>query len=451
MNKLGLIIKNEYLTIVSKKSFLLITLLAPIVLPILIISPIIISRSSNKPAYHILVIDKIQKTIIQNDTISFFENKFTSNDKLVFTYCDNVDNGQKYLSEGMYDGVLEIVSTNDIPKIKAFLYYNEEPISVEAQTELQSQCKQILKNSILAVNYNFSKQEIAQVNDPQIGFYTSDLEGSEDNNNPLKSSLGVVLGLLLYIFLFFYAGQITKSICHEKSSRIVEVLLSSVKSIHLFLGKIIAVGLVGITQFILWIGLVFIIILGIKTYSPELFISPEEQQITINQRVITASEVDSFDIQASTNNIVSCLKDINVGLICSVFIIYFICGYLLYGSLFGAVGSVVDSESDSNQFVLPLSLPLLFAMACMPFLIDNPDSSLSLWLSFIPFTSPIAMLLRLPFGVPIWQVGISIAVLVLSIIVAIYCCTKIYRNGILSYGNQHSFKDMFKWISNKDK
>lgn len=446
MNKLWIIIKREYLSKIKKKSFFVMTLLGPILMTLLIVLPVLL-QNSTKERYHIIVVDEIEKTVIENDTISFFKGKFKSNDNLLFEYSDDIKQAQTLLQSGLCDGVLEIVNTNDNPPIKTFLFYADNEPSIEANSDIKEQTKQIFKNSMLRVNYDMSDKDISLINNPKIDFYAKDIRTGENSMSEVKTVLGAIFAFIIYFFIFLFGGQVMKSVGEEKTSRIVEVLASSVKSVYLLFGKIIAVALLGLTQIVLWIVFTLLLIGGVSVAQPDLFSSQEQKEIQINQRVVS---VDSMDLSnADTSFIkeaVQNMQTINFPLVIGVFVIYFILGYLLYASLFGAVGSLLDNDTDNSQFTLPVTVPLIFAIICVPMVMSNPTGDVALWLSMIPFTSPVIMLVRIPFGVPIWQLILSIALMLIFIAGSVMLAAKIYRTGILMYGKNLTWKEIFKWI-----
>ena len=300
------------------------------------------------------------------------------------------------------------------------------------------------------VDYEMTKEDIAMVNDPQIASYITDIRTGRESFSEVKMVLGALLGFMIYFFIFLFGGQIMRSVGEEKTSRIVEVLVSSVKAIHLLFGKIIAVALVGLTQFALWIVLSLILITGVKVAEPDIFKTDSKEEIELSERVVTADKLDTLNMEESTTQTaIQALQSINFPLVLSMFLVYFLLGYLLYGALFGAVGSLVDDDADAGQFTLPITVPLILAIVCLPMVMNDPSSSLSQWLSIIPFTSPLIMLVRIPFGVATWQVLVSVALLIIAIVGSLYVASKIYRSGILMYGKQIKYKDMFKWIRKK--
>ncbi|MBQ9255173.1 MAG: ABC transporter permease [Bacteroidales bacterium] len=449
MNKLWIIIKREYLSRVKKKSFFVMTILGPILMVLLIVLPVLLQKSTQKN-YNIIVVDETQKTVIEGDTISFFAGKYKSNDVLTFQYSKSVEESQQLLKEGLCDGVLEIVSTSDNPPIKAFLFHGETEISLDATTEIKDQTKQIFKNSVLRVNYNMSEQDIKVVNDPKIGFYTKNIDTGEDSSSALKTVLGVILGFVIYFFIFLFGSQVMRSVGEEKSSRIIEVLASSVKSVYLLFGKIIATALLGLTQIALWIVLTFIILGGISLVEPNILQPKEQSTVQISERVVNVDAMDfTQEEPAFIQQAMQEIQSINFPLIISMFVVYFLLGYLLYGSLFGAVGALIDNDTDNSQFTLPVTVPLILAIICVPMVMSDPSGGVAFWLSIIPFTSPIIMLIRLPFGIPVWQLSVSIVLLILTIFLCVWIASKIYRMGILMYGKNFTWKEVIKWFKKK--
>ncbi len=446
MNKLWIIIKREYLSKVKKKSFFVMTLLGPVLMTLLVVLPVLLQNSARE-RYHIIVVDEIEKTLINEDTVSFFKGKFKNNENLLFEYSDNIKEAQELLESGLCDGVLEIVNTNDNPPIKSFLFYADNEPSIDASSDLKEQTKQIFKNSVLRVNYDMAEEDINKINDPKIDFYAKDIRTGENSMSEIKTVLGAVFAFIIYFFIFLFGGQVMRSIGEEKTSRIVEVLASSVKSVYLLFGKIIAVALLGLTQIILWIVLTLLLIGGVSLAQPDLFAPQEQKEIQVAQRVVSVDTLDLNNADSSfAKEAIQNIQAINFPLVVGVFIIYFILGYLFYASLFGAVGALLDNDTDNSQFTLPVTVPMIFAIICVPMVLNNPTGSVAVWLSMIPFTSPVIMLVRIPFGVPVWQLLVSVALMIIFIVAAVWFAGKIYRTGILMYGKNITWKEIFKWF-----
>lgn len=446
MNKLWIIIKREYLSKVKKKSFFVMTILGPILMTLLVVLPSLL-RNSTTERYHIVVVDEIEKSIIEGDTISFFKGKFKNTENLIFSYSDNIEESQKLLLKGECDGVLELANTNDDPPIKSFLFYADNEPSLDANTDIKTQTKEIFKNSVLKVNYDMTNEDIKTINDPKIDFYTKDIRTGEDSQSELKMVLASILAFIIYFFIFLFGGQVMRSVGEEKTSRIVEVLASSVKSVYLLFGKIIAVALLGLTQIFFWIVLTLILIGGVSIAQPDIFKPQEQKEIQLSQRVVNVDAVDfASEGNTFTKQALQTIQNIDFTLIISMFVVYFILGYFLYASLFGAAGALLDNDTDNSQFTLPITIPMIFSIICLPMVFNNPTGSVAVWLSIIPFTSPVIMLVRVPFGIPVWQLILSIVLLLVTIWLSVYFAAKIYRTGILMYGKNITWKEVFKWF-----
>lgn len=446
MNKLWIIIKREYLSKVKKKSFFVMTILGPILMTLLVVLPSLL-RNSTTERYHIIVVDEIEKSIIEGDTISFFKGKFKNTENLIFSYSDNIEESQKLLLKGECDGVLELANTNDDPPIKSFLFYADNEPSLDANTDIKTQTKEIFKNSVLKVNYDMTNEDIKTINDPKIDFYTKDIRTGEDSQSELKMILASILAFVIYFFIFLFGGQVMRSVGEEKTSRIVEVLASSVKSVYLLFGKIIAVALLGLTQIFFWVVLTLVLVGGVSIAQPDIFKPQEQKEIQLSQRVVNVDAVDfASEGNTFTKQALQTIQNIDFTLIISMFVVYFILGYFLYASLFGAAGALLDNDTDNSQFTLPITIPMIFSIICLPMVFNNPTGSVAVWLSIIPFTSPVIMLVRVPFGIPVWQLILSIVLLLVTIWLSVYFAAKIYRTGILMYGKNITWKEVFKWF-----
>lgn len=447
MSKTSIIIKKEYLTRVRKKSFVVMTILGPLLICALWLVPFFLQQTGDTRA-EVVVVDRTAERIAEQGR-SIYYGKFTSDDKVHFSYSDNIDSAQSLLKADVCDGVLEILRTSDTPPIKGIVYYGESEPGLGVQNEIERQLGEILKNSILSYDYGMSDKEIAWINNPSVDFYTKNILTGESSYNEIKTVLGAVCGLLIYMFVFIFGSMMMKSVSEEKTNRIVEVLVSSVKPVQLLFGKLIAIALVGLTQFAMWAVLTFGIITFVQAASPEMFSAPEQEQITVDERVISVDKLNGAG-QSTANELVSGLMAIDYPVIIAMFLFFFLAGYLLYASLFGAIGSLIDSDTDGQQFTLPVTVPLIIAMVCLPLVINNPSGQVAFWLSMIPFTSPVAMMVRIPFGVPFWQLGVSIAVMLAFIVLCVWISAKIYRVAILLYGKKITYGELWKWLRYKN-
>ena len=277
---------------------------------------------------------------------------------------------------------------------------------------------------------------------------------AEESSTELSMVLGMFGGIMIYFMIFMFGAQIMRGVIEEKTNRIVEVIVSSVKPFQLLMGKIIGVGLVGLTQFALWIVFTISIITVFKTAFPEKFtmkqteiVSPQNSKMLSAKEVVAQKELSSNN--DGVNKVLKAFSRYNFVEIILCFIFYFIGGFLMYGTLFAAIGSAVDSESDTQQFMLPITLPLIFSIVMAQYVIMNPQGSLSFWMSVIPITSPIIMMIRLPFGVPVFDLVISMTAMVGVFIFNTWLASKIYRTGILMYGKKPNYRELYKWLKYK--
>ncbi|MBO5963004.1 MAG: ABC transporter permease [Bacteroidales bacterium] len=447
MNKIKIIIKREYLTRVRKKSFIVMTILGPILLCALCVVPVLLQEAEQSRT-EIIVVDNTAE-LANDKSLSLFKDKFNSNNDVAFVYMDNIETAQRLLKENSCDGVLEIVKTNDTPPIKSFMYYGEKEPGIKVQEEIKNQLVNILKDNILRYDYGMSNKEIDWINNPKVDFYTKNILTGESSFNEIKTALGGIAGFLIYFFILIFASMMMKSVSEEKVNRIVEVLVSSIKPIQLLLGKLFAIALVGLTQFAMWVVLTFILISAVQVAIPDLFTTPTQEEIMINERVISVDTINAVE-NGSTNEIIQGLMAINYPLIIVMFLFFFLTGYMLYASIFGAIGSLIDTDTDGQQFILPATIPIIIAIVAMPVVIENPAGSIAFWLSIIPFTSPIIMMIRIPFGVPIWELGLSVILMLIAIAFCIWIAAKIYRTAILLYGKRISYKEIWKWLRYKN-
>jgi ABC-2 type transport system permease protein len=282
-----------------------------------------------------------------------------------------------------------------------------------------------------------------------------DETGQENSaNTEVSMMVGLFSGLLIYMFIFLYGVQVMRGVIEEKTSRIIEVIISSVKPFELMMGKIIGIALVGLTQFLLWIVLTTTLISGSQAVIESQFSKKElggqsiEEVMSSNQVAVpqeAEEEVAQFN-EAALEDFMKSFDTINFAVIIGSFLFYFLGGYLLYSALFAAVGSAVDNEADSQQFMLPITIPIIFSFVMAQYVISNPEGALSFWLSIIPFTSPIIMMVRIPFGVPYWELALSMAMLVVGFIGTTWLAGRIYRTGILMYGKKINYKELWKWL-----
>ena len=433
MNHTRLIIAREYLTQVKNKKFLLITLSIPFLFVGL---GLFISFLTNINS------DSIKNiTVVDNSGI--FENSLLSSDTVIFSFLEDLDEGEAKLisKERNDDGLIFIPPLTDNKNInyvelsKSIKFISEEAPTITMVNSIETKLEEILTNlNFVSVGLDMSTIEESKI---YLSILQESFEGEETTklDSGVKVLFGLILGLLLYGFVFIYGSMILRSVLEEKTSRIIEIIISSVKPNQLMMGKIIGTSLVAFTQILIWTILVFVIstlassLLGVST--------SELNSVDLND-----PQVNSL-FQSSLNAIFN-LPLLNILI---AFVFFFISGLFLYGSLFAAVGAAVDSETDANQFMLPLSMPLIIGLyAGMLTVSEDPSGTIPTIFSHIPFTSPIVMMMRIPYGVPIYEQLISLSILVATFFAIVWFAAKIYRVGILMYGQKPSYKDLFKWL-----
>jgi ABC-2 type transport system permease protein len=435
MNKTWLILQREYLTRVKKTSFIVMTFLGPLLMAALMIVPIVLASLE----------DVGKKTIAVIDETQWFIGKFESGDNMDFVHVSNDLEIEKLnILNGKYDGLLYIpLPQLNVPSNAEF--FSRKQASLSVRSYVRNVMKTEVENRKLmasGIDPDVIKESKTSINIITIKL---DEDGSESKSyTEVQVGLGLFSAILIYFFIFLFGSQVMRGVIEEKTSRIVEVIVSSVKPFQLMAGKITGIALVGLTQFLLWVILttgiygIFILIFG-SDLNPQQMSSmtgmlnqglAEQPQLT-NQNVAEVFEV---------------IRSIDFEIIIFSFIVYFLGGYLLYASLFAAIGSAVDNEADTQQFMLPVSIPLIFGIVISNFIVNNPDGPLAFWLSIFPLTSPVLMMVRIPFGVPYWELALSMVLLVAGFIFTTWLAAKIYRTGILMYGKKVNYKELWKWL-----
>ncbi len=437
MNKIGLIIKREYVTRVRKRSFLILTFLAPIFMAAIYIIPIMLALHSSNEHLRVAVVDESH----------WFEERFhdTKEHTFVLMPSQPIDSVKELVKSGVFDMALYVPPTQlNIPSNAIVYSIRQVPMEVESYISGVMQ-KEIEEQKLMAQGVDPEIVSAAKTN-VNLQIMRMDEKGNEKETfTKVQFALGIGLAMLVYMFIIFFGGQVMQGVSEEKTNRIIEVIVSSVKPFQLMMGKIIGVSLVALTQFVMWILLTGALYLGFSAYmglsNPDLL-----SQGTVMAQEITANDITNNE---GVQNILQIVHSIDFGTIICCFLAFFILGYLLYATLYAAVGSLVDNNTDSQQFTLPITVPLIVAIITSFYIVNNPDGNLSVWLSMIPFTSPISMMVRIPFGVPIWQIVLSIVLLAGTFVLMTWIAAKIYRTGILMYGKKLSYKEIFKWLKYK--
>lgn len=444
MKKLRLIIQREYLTRVRKKSFIISTLLAPLALAaFMIIVGLIFSYQGNDT-----------KNIVVVDQSNVFDGKLKDQRNFYFSFSNEpIEDITQSSGSGKYDAILVIPPLEDLSARKhTVYYYSDSPLDLEGTEHLQSIVRdKIREYKIKALNLDTKQLENLNTQitlDPEPLIPAVDEEPQGDNPSPftgiIAAAIGGLMGFAMYMIVFINGVMVMRSVMEEKMNRVVEVMISSVKPFNLMMGKIIGVGAVGMTQILIWLILLPLITIGVNLLFG--FDTPG------NMLETSASEViNPEDLEVMVTQVMNELSAVNWWLIIPCFIIFFIGGYIIYASLFAGVGSAVgDDLAESQALTLPLTIPVIIALYIMFAALRVPNSSLAVWSSIFPFFSPIVMPARLAFGPPVWQIVLSIVLLVAAAIFCVWISSRIYRTGILMYGKKSSFKEIWQWMTTRD-
>ena len=469
--KLGIIIQREYLNKVKKKSFLLITFLAPILFAAIAILPTVIMLGTKEEAKKVGVVDRsgiVLPFLESNETVEYID----------LGAGAPVDSIKTNLEAWGVDVLLSISALDESTKNVTADTYSVKPLGMDTGENIENRINDAVEayriDSYGIENLESIMKEVRS--NIHLHSYTVDESGKETiSESGVYMAVSMILGMMLYMFIALFSGMVMSSVIEEKSSRVVEVLVSSVKATELLFGKIIGVALVALTQFLLWIvltgaivgvaggiiGMDKIVSMGTQaTEVPgvdmsEMGIHPDfgfdelaTAEVPVDSLVATA---DSVAVAETTGMeaVMSTIGNLNLGLILFAFLIFFVFGYLLYASLFAAIGSAVENEGDTTQLQLPVTIPLMIGFFVALYAFKAPDSQLVFWFSMIPFTSPIVMLARIPFGVATWELVLSIVLLIGTFVACAWASAKIYKVGILMYGKKSTFKDLWKWLKQK--
>lgn len=437
MSKIALIIKREYTTRVMKPSFIILTFLTPVLIAGMIMVPLLLAQ----------IKDNTEKKIVVIDQTGLYQNVFADNENFKFEFIDqSIESFRISKDKESYDALLFIPQDLSLNP-KAATLFSEEQVGVELKSYVSGLLKDYIEERKLAeLNIPDFKELVEKT---KVSIDVKTVRWGKDGEEKMGSAeLAVIIGMIsafvIYIFIVVYGAQVMSGVVQEKTSRIVEVIISSVKPFQLMMGKIIGIAMVGLTQFALWVILSVVLVSALTSaFGTTLDIEAYQQAQTMG---VSAVNLPFDDQDGVVSELLIALQNFDFVQTGILFVLFFLGGYLLYASLFAAVGSAVDNETDTQQFSLPLTLPIVFAIYAAIYSAENPDGPLAFWCSMIPFTSPIVMMVRLPFGVPTWQLALSLGVLILSFIGSTWVAGKIYRTGILMYGKKITWKEMMKWV-----
>ncbi len=448
MSKIGLIIKREYGSRVKKKSFIIMTLLGPILIAVFYASAIYMGIQESG-SMQVLLLDE---THLANSK------DFPTSENFEFATFNGttVDDLKNELQEKNSIDQIGLYLPGNLIKVNEAKIFFSEPLSANKQAELKETVNDFAEK-LKVEKAGFDLKAYSKIQ-TRMNIAVIDVNTNEESITEIKSTIGFLFSIIIYVFIFMYGVQVMRSVIEEKTSRIIEVMVSSVKPFQLMMGKIVGIALVGLTQFLMWIILSSVFMLFIQgALLPDLFdpsaIASQSQDLMQSQNLMQSQElIDAGENINSTkvNDLLRALINIPWVLLVSLFIFYFLGGYLLYASLFAAVGAAVDSESDTQQFMVPITLPLVFAFVISSMAINNPGGEAIVWFSHVPFTSPIVMLVRVAMGdVAWWEILTSMFILIVSFILTTKLASKIYRIGILMYGKKVTYKELFKWLKYK--
>ncbi len=433
MNKIWLIIQREVLNRVQKKSFLIATILLPLIFPAIMAVLVYVAMEQKKNATKNVIHYVDESTYFSPDTSKFIFKKFDG----------NIDDAKKAFQQDDSYGLLYVPSF-DLSTPKGLTLYTKVNPSPTEVGDLEGMLENHIKE-LKMEKFNIDKKILdslkTDVSIQNVNLSETGAEKKSDSN--VLFGVGMAGGILMYMFIFIYGAQIMQGIIEEKTSKVVEVIVSSVKPFQLMMGKIIGLATVGLLQFLIWI----ILITTVSSVVLGLFGLKMPQQQMVEQMSQQNPQVQ----QAQSVEILNAISQIPYTKIISVFVFFFIGGYLLYGALFAAVGSAVDSPAEAQQFMFPITIPLLISyFGLFTFTLQDPHGTISVWLSIIPFTSPIAMMGRIGFGVPGWQLALSMLSLIGGFILTTWAAGRIYRVGILMHGTKINYKVMAKWFMMKN-
>lgn len=429
-----LVLQREYYSIVAKKSFILTTLLSPIIMIALIAVPVLLMEFNRSDAQVVTVIDQSGR----------YADKFVDSDDFKYSVLPDMSSSdmKERFMEADGDIYAILVIPKDIDQSHTVNIYSEKPVKMSLSREISD----ILGRSLSEAKINSYdipelKKIIAESNiSVEVKSHTWDESGESLSSSELATVTGLFLAFLTYMFVLMYGAMIMSSVVEDKTNRIVEVIISSCRPMELMLGKIVSIALVGLTQIAIWsvllsIGMFILSVTGIFTSSPDV-------AATMVAGGTQMPEIATGEMP----EIIQAILGVNWLRLLGIFVLYFIGGYLLYASLFAAFGSAVDQQSDANQFTMPVMMIIIIALLIGQACMENPDGTLGVICSLIPFTSPIVMMIRLPYNVPAWEIITSIALLYATAILFTWLAARIYRTGILMYGRKISFSEILRWV-----
>lgn len=438
MSKISLIIKREYLTRIRKKSFIIMTILGPLLMGGLVAVSIYLAMQSQETTALVKVVDE---TGIIFEKLPESKSVVYEKDTMPIAIARAIFNSDRYY------GILYIPQ-NSLNKPDSITFFTAKQPSPTVVAVIEKNLESIIED------HNFQK---AGLNKDLLDSLKASLNILQRSVAPdaaekefsagVTAGVGFVGGLLIYLFIFLYGVQVMRGVMEEKSSRIIEIMISSVKPFELMMGKIIGIALVGLTQFLLWVVLTMLITSIVSTaMTSHTEQAIEKTNLLQNEPATAINVMQNSNPSLGQTEIFKALGSLKIGKILFAFVFYFLGGYLLYSALFAAIGGAVDNETDTQQFMLPITIPLILAYIVAASVMANPESAIGYWFSIIPFTSPVVMMVRMPFDPPWIDLIISMAALIAGFIFTTWIAARIYRTGILMYGKKITWKELGKWL-----
>lgn len=442
MNKLSLIIEREYLSRVRKKSFIVMSLIGPLLFAATMFLPAWLSTMDNTESIDIAIVDHTGK----------YANKIPDKGNMHFAMEDA--NGDTTLQTNMqqngYDAYV-VIEDDLLTNPSSIKIYSEAQVTIAVKNHVSYHLNKLLQQEKVDT-YNISnlKDIINDIQESHVEISTiklGDDGAAQESSVELTMVAAILFSMLVYIFILFYGTQVMRGVMEEKNNRIIEVIISSVKPFELMMGKIVGIAMVALTQFAIWALLTFVIATGIQASTG---IVQVPSQITNAQALQTelepTSQTQTTNFTAKYNQMMNQAKSLNLMVTLAAFIFFFLGGYLLYASLFAALGAALDSETDSQQFVMPVMMPLILSIYIAMTAFRNPNGDLAFWFSMIPFTSPIVMMARIPFQIATWEIVVSMVILAATFVLTTWFAGRVYRVGILMHGKKSSYKELWKWF-----
>ena len=432
MHNIFLVIKREYLSRVRKKSFLVMTIVGPLLFATLMVVPIFLMDQGGD-----------EKAILVVDESGLFGQVFEDEEKIIYSYntIKDEESAKNTIQQGKFDGLL-IIPDRTIDDLAEVSYYSMSNPSISSLKHLERKLRNEIEQQKLirsGLDQEFLDRLKASVS---VSAFNISESGTETQGSAIgATAVGYIASFMIYMFIFIYGAMCMRGVIEEKSSRIIEIIVASVKPFHLMMGKVLGIASVGLSQLLLWITLTSAILFGSSLVFSQTIQPPAMGQI---QQIEGANEV--LTTENPLEPVFQVVESLNLPQVVLAFVFFFISGYLFYGGLFAAVGSASDSDADAQQFMLPVTIPLILSIMLLGVVLNDPNGSLAFWMSMIPFTAPVVMMMRVAFGVPFWQLGLSMVFMVAGFIFMIWFASRIYRVGILMHGTKVNYKVLARWF-----